>query len=71
MSTTTLQDQALLRLLLLPGEQGSPRGVLENLSNTLVCLCGALEVLLGANLLADILGLLRVSAVGVESGGVY
>jgi len=60
-----LQDQALLRLLLFPGEQGSSCGVLEHLSDTLVRLCGALEVLLGANLLADILGLRRVSeAVG-------
>jgi len=52
-----LQDQALLRLLLFPGEQGSSCGVLENLSDTLVRLCGALEVLLGSDLLADILGL--------------
>jgi hypothetical protein len=35
--------------------------VLEDLSDTLVRLCGALEVLLGANLLANILGLTRVS----------
>jgi hypothetical protein len=56
-SRQRLQDQALLRLLLFPGEQGSSCGVLENLSDTLVRLCGALEVLLGADLLADILGL--------------
>jgi hypothetical protein len=52
-----LQDQALLRLLLFPGEQGGPRGVLEYLSDTLVRLGRALEVLLGADLLAHILGL--------------
>jgi hypothetical protein len=52
-----LQDQALLRLLLFPGEEGSPCGVLEYLPDTLVRLCGALKVLLGANLLTDILGL--------------
>jgi hypothetical protein len=56
-SRQRLQDQALLRLLLFPGEQSSSCGVLENLSDTLVRLCGAFEVLLGANLLADILGL--------------
>jgi hypothetical protein len=52
-----LQDQALLRLLLFPGEQGSPCGVLKHLPDALVRLCGALKVLLGADLLADILGL--------------
>lgn len=53
----TLQDQALLRLLLFPGEQGRSCGVLEHFSDTLVRLCRALEVLLGTNLLAHILGL--------------
>ena len=52
----TLQDLALL-LLLLPGEQCGARGVLEHLSNTFVGLGGALEVFLGSNLLADVLGL--------------
>jgi len=54
-----LQNQALgLFLASPPGEQGSPGGVFEYLPNALVCLCGALEVLLGTNLLADILSLL-------------
>ena len=35
--------------------------MLKHLPHTLVCLCGTLEVLLGADLLADILGLWRVS----------
>jgi hypothetical protein len=52
-----LQDQALGLLLLFPGEQGSSCGVFEYLPDALVRLCRALEVLLGANLLADILGL--------------
>jgi hypothetical protein len=52
-----LQDQALLRLLLFPGEQGSSCGVLEYLPDTLVRLRRALKVLLGADLLADVLGL--------------
>lgn len=53
-----LQNQAL-RLFLAspPGEEGSPGGVFEYLPDALVCLCGALEVLLGTNLLTDILGL--------------
>jgi hypothetical protein len=55
-----LQDQALLRLLLFPSEQGSSCSVLEYLPDTLVRLCRALEVLLGTNLLADILGLSAV-----------
>jgi hypothetical protein len=52
-----LQDQALLLLRVLLGEQSSPSGVLKYFSHTLVRLCGALEVLQGTNLLADILGL--------------
>ena len=52
----TLQDLALL-LLLLPGEQCGTRGVLKHLSHTFVGLGGALEVFLGSNLLADVLGL--------------
>lgn len=54
---THLQDCALGLLLLFPGEQGSSCGVLEYLPDTLVGLRRALEVLLGTNLLADILGL--------------
>jgi hypothetical protein len=54
----SLQDQALLLLAAtFPGEQGGARGVLEHLSDALVCLGGALEVLGCADLLADILGL--------------
>ena len=52
-----LQDQALGLLLLFPGEQGSSCGVFEYFADTLVRLCRALEILLGANLLTDILGL--------------
>lgn len=52
----SLQDHALL-LLLLAGEQCSARGVLEDFPHALVGLGGALEVLLCANLLADVLSL--------------
>lgn len=53
-----LQDQALLGLLASPpGEQGSPGGVFKYLPHALVCLRGALEVLLGTDLLTNILGL--------------
>lgn len=37
--------------------------MLENFPDALVRLCGALEVLLGADLLADVLGLSGVSGV--------
>ena len=56
-SDTHLQDCALGLLLLFPGEQRSSCGMLEYLPDTLVGLRRALEVLLGTNLLADILGL--------------
>jgi hypothetical protein len=52
----SLQDHALL-LLLLPGEQSGARGVLKHLPDAFVGLGGALKVLLGANLLANILSL--------------
>lgn len=55
----SLQDHATALLLALPGEQGGARGVLKHLSHTLVGLGRALEVLLCANLLADILSLER------------
>jgi hypothetical protein len=42
--------------------------VLEYLPDTLVCLCGALKVLLGANLLTDILGLMSMLAEPLVGG---
>ena len=51
-----LQDRALL-LLLLPREQRGASGVLEHFANAFVGLGGALKVLLGADLLADVFGL--------------
>lgn len=53
----SLQDHATRLLLALPGEESGTGGVLKHLSHALVGLGGALEVLLCANLLADILGL--------------
>lgn len=53
----TLHDHTLLGLLIFPGGQGGPGGVLEYLSHALVRLRRALEVLLGTDLLADVLGL--------------
>ena len=52
----SLQDNALLLLLLL-AQECSTRGMLENLTDTLIRLCGALEILVGANLLANFLTL--------------
>lgn len=54
-----LEHQALVLLAAAPaaGEQSSARGVLENLADTLVRLGGALEVLVGTDLLADFLTL--------------
>lgn len=53
--TVRLQNEAgpLVALLatLAPGKEGSASRILENLSNTLPSPSGALEVLLGANLL--------------------
>lgn len=59
-SCPSLQDQALLGLLLFPGQQSSPGGVLEYFSDALVRLGRALEVLLSTNLLAHILGLVML-----------
>ena len=56
MMQNNLQDQTLL-LLLLPGEQCGASGVLENLADAFIGLGGALEVFLGADLLADVFGL--------------
>jgi hypothetical protein len=51
-----LQDNALLLLLLLGQERGAC-GVFENLTDTLICLGRTLEVLVGTNLLANLLTL--------------
>jgi hypothetical protein len=51
-----LQDNALLLLLLL-GQESGACGVFENLTDTLICLCGTLKILVGANLLANLLTL--------------
>ena len=58
-----LQDEALVLLAtaLLRKERGAG-GVLEYLTDTLVSLCRTLEVLVGADLLADLLSLLFVLA---------
>merc|ERR1719487_2368175 len=53
-----LQNHALL-LLLLPGEQGGTGGVLKHLAHALVGLGRTLEVLLGTDLLTNVLSLLR------------
>jgi hypothetical protein len=56
-----LQDQALLLALAAPGtarHESSPGGVLKDLADTLVGLGGALEVLVGLDLLTDLLALL-------------
>jgi hypothetical protein len=54
-----LKQVALVLLAAAPGagQQGSASGVLEHLADTLVCLGRALEVLVGADLLADLLTL--------------
>jgi len=63
-----LQNQALgLFLASPPGKKSSPGGVFEYLPDALICLCGALEVLLGTNLLADILGLWMLLVSSSES----
>lgn len=55
-----LQDAALLVLgAATAREQSSAGGVLEDLVDALVGLGGALEVLVGTNLLADLLTLFR------------
>jgi hypothetical protein len=52
-----LQDAALLGLLGVAGRERGSGGVLEHLSHAFVCLCRALEVFLGTQLLTDILSL--------------
>ena len=52
----SLQNNALLLVLLL-GQECSTSSMLENLTDTLIRLCGALEILVGANLLANFLTL--------------
>jgi len=56
-----LENQTLVLLAAAPaaGEQSGARSVLEHLADALVCLGGALEVLVGADLLADFLTLFR------------
>lgn len=56
---SSLQDRALL-LLLLSREQRGARGVLEHFPDAFIGLGRALEVFLGANLLADVFGLLHI-----------
>ena len=51
-----LQDEAPLLLLLL-GQESSTCGMLEDLANTLIGLCGTLKVFVTTNLLADFLTL--------------
>jgi hypothetical protein len=61
-SSRPLQHQALLLAGLgarLARQQSSAGGVLKHLTNTLVGLGGALQVLVGANLLANLLALFR------------
>lgn len=56
-----LQDEALVLLATaLLGEKRRAGGVLEYLADTFVGLCRTLEVLVGADLLADLLSLLFV-----------
>lgn len=52
-----LQDLAPLLRLAALGDEGGAGGVLKDLTDAVVGLGGAFEVLVGANLLADILGL--------------
>ena len=54
---TSLQDGALLLALVSLGQEGSPGGSLEDLTDTLVGSCRALEVLVGTDLLANLLTL--------------
>ena len=45
--------------------------MLKNLTNTLVGLGGALEVLVGTNFLTDILGLMEMSARVLREDGMF
>jgi hypothetical protein len=58
-----LHDQTLLLLLSL-GQESSTSGRFEDLANTIVSFGGAFEVLVGANLLANLLSLRLGSASG-------
>lgn len=59
-----LQNEALVLLAAgLLGEKGGASRVLENLADSLVGLCGTLEVLVGTDLLANLLALLEVLAI--------
>lgn len=55
--TTSLQDGALLLALVGLGQEGSPGSRLKDLTNALVGTGRALEVLVGTNLLANLLTL--------------
>ena len=56
-----LQNEALVLLAAgLLGEKGGASCMLEDLADSLVGLCGTLEVLVGADLLADLLTLFIV-----------
>jgi hypothetical protein len=57
-SKSSLQDGALVRLLVSLGQESGPGGGLEDLTDTIVGSCGALEVLVGTDLLGDVLALL-------------
>lgn len=58
-SKSSLQDGALVRLLVSLGQESGPGGGLEDLTDTIVGSCGALEVLVGTDLLGDVLALGR------------
>ena len=49
----------MLALASLLGEKSSTGCVLKDLANTLVGLCGTLKILVGTNLLPDLLSLFR------------
>lgn len=55
---TSLQDGALLLALVSLGQESGPGGGLEDLTDTLVGSCRALEVLVGTDLLANLLALM-------------
>ena len=65
-----LQDEALVALLAsLLGEKSGTGCVLKDLANTLVGLCGTLEILVGTNLLPDLLSLFHdMLAIGDKYG---
>ena len=65
-----LQDEALVSLLAsLLGEKSGAGCVLKDLANTLVGLCGTLEILVGTDLLPDLLSLFHdMLAIGDKYG---